>query len=122
MLMVIHRTEVGCVSPLRAAGHGEGRGLAAARRGLTRLLPSVMLTAMALIIYINVMNTLAEIKEAIDKLSSSERAELEALLWPDEETPPRIREKLAAAAAGAFIPGHRANIDKILATLNESAL
>jgi len=29
------------------------------------------------------MSTVAEIKDAVDKLSPSERAELEALLWPD---------------------------------------
>jgi hypothetical protein len=63
------------------------------------------------------MSTVAEIKEAIDHLPSRERDELEALLWQDEETPPGVREKLAEALAGKFIPGDRANIDRILASL-----
>lgn len=63
------------------------------------------------------MRTVAEIKTAIDHLPSRERDELEALLWQDEETPPGVREKLAEALAGKFIPGDRANIDRILASL-----
>ena len=63
------------------------------------------------------MSTVAEIKSAIDVLSSHERDELEALLWQDEETPPGGREKLAEALAGKFVPGDRANIDRILASL-----
>ena len=31
------------------------------------------------------MSTVAEIKEAVEKLSPNERAELEALLWPDRD-------------------------------------
>jgi hypothetical protein len=61
------------------------------------------------------MSTVAEIKAAIDHLPSRERDELEALLWQDEESPPGVREKLAEALAGKFIPGDRANIDRILA-------
>lgn len=63
------------------------------------------------------MSTIAEIKSAIDQLPSRERDELEALLWQDEETPPGVREKLAEALAGKFVPGDRANIDRILASL-----
>lgn len=63
------------------------------------------------------MSTVAEIKTAIDHLGSRERDELEALLWQDEETPPGVREKLAEALAGKFAPGDRANIDRILASL-----
>lgn len=48
---------------------------------------------------------------AIDRLSTSERDELEALLWQDEETPPGVREKLAEALAGRFVLGVRANND-----------
>lgn len=66
-----------------------------------------------------------EIKTAIEQLSPMERAELEALVWPkfgaseadEAETPPRIREKLAEAARGRFLPGDRANIERILASL-----
>jgi len=63
------------------------------------------------------MSTVAEIKAAIDRLSLKDRAELEAMVWPDEETPPRVREKLAEAAQGRFVPGDRANIDRILGSL-----
>jgi hypothetical protein len=63
------------------------------------------------------MSTVAEIKTAIDHLPSRERDELEALLWQDEETPPSVREKLAEALAGKFVPGDRANVDRILASL-----
>ncbi len=63
------------------------------------------------------MSTVAEIKTAIDHLPSRERDELEALLWQDEETPPGVREKLAEALAGKFVPGDRSNIDRILASL-----
>ena len=64
------------------------------------------------------MSTVAEIKTAIDHFPSRERDELEALLWQDEETPPPgVREKLAEALAGQFVPGDRANIDRILASL-----
>jgi hypothetical protein len=71
------------------------------------------------------MSTVAKIKEAIDSLSTSERVELEALLWSewdwplaDESAdPPQLREKLAAAATGRFQPGNRENIDRILKSL-----
>ena len=71
------------------------------------------------------MSTVAEIKEAIDNLSTSQRVELEALLWSewnwplaDESTdPPQLREKLAAAASGRFQPGDRENIQRILKSL-----
>ena len=68
------------------------------------------------------MSTVAEIKDAVEKLPPGERAELEALLWPDwdraeGDTPPGAREKLAAAAAGRFQPGDRGNIERILASL-----
>ena len=68
------------------------------------------------------MSTVCEIKDAIDKLSPAERAELEALIWPDWEraegdTPPGVREKLAEAAKGRFQPGNRSNIKKILSSL-----
>ncbi len=61
--------------------------------------------------------SVAEIKEAIDKLSPRERVELDALVWPDDETPPGVREKLAQASTGRFVPGDRANIGRILARL-----
>jgi hypothetical protein len=68
------------------------------------------------------MSTVAEIKEAIERLSSTERTELESLLWPDwdradSDTPPNFREKLEEAAKGKFTPGTRANIEKILSSL-----
>ena len=63
------------------------------------------------------MSTVAEIKAAIDRLSPKDRAELEAIIWPDEETPPRVREKLTEAAQGRFAPVDRANIDRILGSL-----
>ncbi|PYI79886.1 MAG: hypothetical protein DME26_22655 [Verrucomicrobia bacterium] len=61
------------------------------------------------------MSTVAEIKDAVDKLSPRERAELEALLWPDwdraqGDSPPGVREKLAEAAKGRFLPGDRSNL------------
>ncbi len=68
------------------------------------------------------MSTVAEIKNAIDKLPPRQRAKLETLVWPDwdrpeRDEPPRVREKLAEVAKGRFIPGHRSNIKKILASL-----
>jgi hypothetical protein len=71
------------------------------------------------------MSTVAEIKAAIDRLSPDERVELENMVWPvwdrplsqDEESPPDVREKLAQAAAGRFIPGDRRNIQKIISSL-----
>ena len=65
------------------------------------------------------MGTVAEIKEAIEKLTPGERAELDALVWPDCErpegdAPPGVREKLDQAAKGRFHPGDRSNIKKIL--------
>ena len=68
------------------------------------------------------MSTVAEIKEAIDKLSPGEREDLAAMLWPEwdrllGEHPPGVREKLAQAAAGRFVPGGRANIAKIDSSL-----
>ncbi|HMP83077.1 MAG TPA: hypothetical protein PKA41_10290 [Verrucomicrobiota bacterium] len=68
------------------------------------------------------MSTVAEIKEAIEKLSPSEREELELSVWPEwdrpaGENPPAIREKLAQAATGKFLEGDRSDIQKILSTL-----
>ncbi|MGO8929033.1 MAG: hypothetical protein ACLQU3_19375 [Limisphaerales bacterium] len=68
------------------------------------------------------MSTVCEIKDAIAKLSPSERAELEALIWPDwdraeGDTPPDVREKLTEAAKGRFQSGDRSNIQKILSSL-----
>jgi hypothetical protein len=68
------------------------------------------------------MSTVFEIKEAIEKLTPGERAELESLIWPDwdraeGDTPPSVREKLAEAAKGRFLPGNRSNIKKILSSL-----
>jgi hypothetical protein len=68
------------------------------------------------------MSTVCEIKDAIEKLTPGERAELEALIWPDwdraeGDTPPGVREKLAEAAKGRFQPGDRSNIQKILSSL-----
>ena len=68
------------------------------------------------------MSTVAEIKDAIEKLSSRERAELDALVWPDwdraeGDDPPGVREKLGEAAKGRFHPGDRSNIEKILSSL-----
>jgi hypothetical protein len=70
------------------------------------------------------MSTVAEIWSAIQELSPEERDKLETLLhsdWesalPQNETPPNVREKLAEAANGKFLPGDRSNISKILATL-----
>jgi hypothetical protein len=68
------------------------------------------------------MSTVCEIKDAIEKLSPSERAELEALVWPDWEraegdTPPGVREKLAEAAKGHFQPGDRSNLVKLRSSL-----
>jgi len=58
------------------------------------------------------MSTVAEIKDAFERLSPRERAELERLLWPDwdraeGDIPPGVREKLAEAAKGRFLPGDR---------------
>jgi hypothetical protein len=68
------------------------------------------------------MSTVAEIKNAIQKLSPNDRAELEALIWPDWDraeggNPPGVREKLTEAAKGRFTPGNRSNIGKIVASL-----
>jgi hypothetical protein len=68
------------------------------------------------------MSTVAEIKVAIEKLSPGERAELEAMIWPDwdraeGDTPPGVREKLTEAAKGRFQPGDRSSIKKILSSL-----
>jgi hypothetical protein len=67
------------------------------------------------------MSMVAELKVAIEKLSPGERAELEALIWPDweraEGDPPGVREKLAEAAKGRFQPGDRSNLKKILSSL-----
>jgi hypothetical protein len=67
------------------------------------------------------VSTVAEIRDAIERLSPSERAELEALVWPDRDragdTPPNVREKLVQAAKGRFQPGDRSNIEKILSSL-----
>ena len=68
------------------------------------------------------MSTVAEIKNAIEKLSPGERTELESLIWPDwdraeGDTPPGVREKLGEAAKGSFRPGDRSNIKRILASL-----
>ena len=68
------------------------------------------------------MSTVAEIKNAIEKLSPGERTELESLIWPDwdraeGDTPPDVRDKLGQAANGKFQPGDRSNIKRILASL-----
>ncbi len=68
------------------------------------------------------MSTVVEIKAAIERLSPGERAELEALVWPDwdraeGDTPPHVREKLAEAASGRFQPGNRSNLKKVLSSL-----
>ena len=68
------------------------------------------------------MSTVAEIREAIEKLSLREREELEALVWPDwdradGDSPPGVREKLSQAAKGRFLPGDRSNINKVLSHL-----
>jgi hypothetical protein len=68
------------------------------------------------------MSTVAEIKDAIERLSPRERAELDTLIWPDwdraeGENPPGVRQKLAEAAKGRFQPGDRATIKKILSSL-----
>jgi hypothetical protein len=71
------------------------------------------------------MSTVAEIKAAIPSLTLEERAEIARYLseWqdgenqPQNDTPPRVREKLAEAAQGRFQPGDRSNISKILSAL-----
>ena len=68
------------------------------------------------------MSTVAEIKEAIERLSPTERTELETLLWPDwdrpeGDTPPNVRERLDEAAKGRFSKGDRSNIQKIISSL-----
>jgi hypothetical protein len=68
------------------------------------------------------MSTVAEIKEAIEKLSPSEREDLEQSVWPEwdrptSENPPGVQEKLAQAAKGTFLPGDRSDIEKILSNL-----
>jgi hypothetical protein len=68
------------------------------------------------------VSTVSEIKNAVEKLPPHERAELEALLWPDwdraeGDTPPGVRKKLAEAANGRFLPGDRGRINKILSSL-----
>jgi hypothetical protein len=77
------------------------------------------------LLFIQPMSTVLEIKEAIDSLSPKEQAELEALLWAewdwpleDESAdPPGIREKLAEAAAGRFLPGDPTQVERILKSL-----
>jgi hypothetical protein len=71
------------------------------------------------------MSTVTQIKAAIDELSPSQRAELEALVWPEwdrplselQESPPQVQQKLAQAANGRFFPGSRTTIKKILSSL-----
>ena len=68
------------------------------------------------------MSTVCDIKDAIERLAPSERAELETLIWPDwdrseGDSPPGVREKLAEAAKGRFQLGNRSNIQKILSSL-----
>jgi hypothetical protein len=68
------------------------------------------------------MSTVAEIREAIERLSPRERQELEALVWPDWEraegdNPPGVCEKLAEAAKGRFLPGDPSNVSRILSRL-----
>ena len=68
------------------------------------------------------MSTVAEIKDAIQKLSPREREELEASIWPgwdraEGDAPPGVREKLSEAAQGRFVPGDRSNVQKILSSL-----
>ena len=68
------------------------------------------------------MSTVAEIKAAMEKLSPSQRGNLEEQLWPDwdralGDSPPGVRKKLAEAANGQFRPGNRSNIKKILSRL-----
>jgi len=68
------------------------------------------------------VSTVAEIREAIERLSLREREELEALVWPDwdradGDSPPGVREKLAQAANGRFLPGDRSNLNKVLSHL-----
>jgi hypothetical protein len=71
------------------------------------------------------MKTVAEVLAAIKTLSPEERDETKLYLrqcmaedWnqplPQDETPPRVREKLAEAAQGRFQPGDRSSISKIL--------
>jgi hypothetical protein len=69
------------------------------------------------------MSTVAEIKNAIENLSPTDRAELESLLWPDwdraeGDNPPSARDKLAEAARGHFQAGERLNLKKILSRLD----
>ena len=71
------------------------------------------------------MSTVAEIKAGIDGLSTRERAELGALLWAEwdwplseeDADPPQLREKLDQAATGRFKPGDRADVERILKSL-----
>ena len=68
------------------------------------------------------MSKVAEIREAIARLSPAERQELEALVWPDwdranGDAPPQVREKLAEAARGRFVPGDRSNLKRLLSKL-----
>ncbi|HEU0039854.1 MAG TPA: hypothetical protein VFR76_11325 [Verrucomicrobiae bacterium] len=71
------------------------------------------------------MSTVAQIKAAIDGLPARERAKLEALLWAEwdwplsEESgdPSQLREKLEQAAKGRFKPGDRADVERILKSL-----
>lgn len=70
------------------------------------------------------MSTVAEIQKAIGQLSREEKNQLESWLHPDwdqplpiDQSPPGVREKLTEAKRGKFFPGDRANVDKILASL-----
>ena len=68
------------------------------------------------------MSTVAEIKDAIEKLSLAEKHLLESLIWPDwdrpeGDTPPDVREKLAEAEKGRFTQGDRSNAKKVLSGL-----
>jgi hypothetical protein len=83
---------------------------------------SIKLTSAACYLYISGVSTVAEIRNAIEKLSPPERAQLELLIWPDwdrpeGDSPPGVREKLAEAAEGCFQPRSRSNINKIVSDL-----
>lgn len=69
-----------------------------------------------------IMSTVAEIKEAIERLSPKEREELETMLWPEwdrpgGDLPPDVREKLAEAEAGKFRPGSKERVNALASDL-----
>ena len=58
------------------------------------------------------------LRDAIDLLLEDRRGQDDlGAMQGREETPPGVRAKLTEALAGKFVPGDRANIERIMASL-----